>query len=288
MQLAACQPQVVDIELPPHVPRLVLHADWRVGERDVWLYAGRSVGILDDTRLDSGSNGINTPEDAYRNTAWVENANIELFANGQWLGTFTPNPLTRTYRLSLSEPLDTQIRYELIANAAGFPAVNSQQRLSSAGAAEISRFQSGGARGTQGEILDLLEISLPANSEKTYVEAALVLYPRDTLSGSEPMMPLIQSPDPNVITLGAGRAYLSYSQATTLLLHVSAIDTVQYSARLRLSSISAEQYTYYRSLSDYYLAQGNPFAEPVVLYSNIDGGRGLFALRAEDWLTVVE
>ncbi len=286
--LVACRPQVVDIELPPHVPRLVVHADWRVGDSSLWLYLGRSVGVLDNALLDSGTTVINTPEEAYRNTAWVENANVELFANGQWAGTFTANPLTRTYQLQLSAPLDTQIRYEILASAAGYPSISTEQRLTGLVAAQIQRWEVGGARGTEGEVLDLLELGLPASGEKRYLEAAMVLSSRDTASGSEPLLPLLQSPDPNVLTFGAGKAYFSYTEATTLLLHISSIDTLQYRAHLRLSSISADQYKYYRALSDYFIAQSNPFAEPVVLYSNIDAGRGLFSLRGENWLTIVE
>jgi hypothetical protein len=44
-----------------------------------------------------------------------------------------------------------------------------------------------------------------------------------------------------------------------------------------LRSISPEYYKYQTSLSRYRNAQGDPFAQPVQVYNNIDGGFGIFA-----------
>ncbi len=44
-----------------------------------------------------------------------------------------------------------------------------------------------------------------------------------------------------------------------------------------LNSITRDYYLYLKSLAQYYLAQGHPFKEPVQVYSNINGGIGIFA-----------
>jgi hypothetical protein len=46
-------------------------------------------------------------------------------------------------------------------------------------------------------------------------------------------------------------------------------------------SVSKDYFNYSKSLLDNERAQNNPFAEPVSLYTNIDGGVGAFCLRSE-------
>jgi hypothetical protein len=52
----------------------------------------------------------------------------------------------------------------------------------------------------------------------------------------------------------------------------------EYEYRLSVKTLSNEGLNYYRSISSYQNAQNNPFSEPVVIYSNVEGGYGVFAL----------
>ena len=45
---------------------------------------------------------------------------------------------------------------------------------------------------------------------------------------------------------------------------------------LYLKSVTKDYYWYQRSINNYYNSEGNPFAEPVVIYTNITNGRGIF------------
>lgn len=45
---------------------------------------------------------------------------------------------------------------------------------------------------------------------------------------------------------------------------------------LRWVSISESAYRYYRTLERYYYAEGDPFAEPVQVHSNVEGGLGIW------------
>ena len=44
---------------------------------------------------------------------------------------------------------------------------------------------------------------------------------------------------------------------------------------MELNAIPKELYNYYRSLSNFYDATGDPFAEPVIVYTNIVDGIGI-------------
>ena len=48
--------------------------------------------------------------------------------------------------------------------------------------------------------------------------------------------------------------------------------------RVKVSALSEEMYTFYKSYTAYENANGNPFAEPVVLYSNMSNNMGCFGV----------
>jgi hypothetical protein len=48
--------------------------------------------------------------------------------------------------------------------------------------------------------------------------------------------------------------------------------------RVKVSALSEEMYLFYKSYAAYENANGNPFAEPVVLYSNMSNNMGCFGV----------
>jgi hypothetical protein len=55
------------------------------------------------------------------------------------------------------------------------------------------------------------------------------------------------------------------------------IDQLLDDLQIELRSVSPEYFNYHRSLARQYQASPDPFSEPVILYSNIEGGQGVFA-----------
>jgi len=47
---------------------------------------------------------------------------------------------------------------------------------------------------------------------------------------------------------------------------------------VKVSALSEEMYLFYKSYAAYDNANGNPFAEPVVLYSNMSNNMGCFGV----------
>ncbi|KAA3640405.1 MAG: DUF4249 family protein, partial [Bacteroidetes bacterium] len=62
-------------------------------------------------------------------------------------------------------------------------------------------------------------------------------------------------------------------------------ETVE-SFKLELVNLSKDGYLYLRSLEDYYNSEGNPFAQPATVYSNIENGYGIFALGAAEVIEI--
>lgn len=96
MAFAACdsdkfQP-LVEIDIPPHTPRLVIRADWSVGSDSLAVFVSRSKGILDKDKANfsqtfayfNGKDSVRWVNEYYDT---VPNTKVELLRNGQLLGT---------------------------------------------------------------------------------------------------------------------------------------------------------------------------------------------------------
>ena len=98
---------VVDVNLPPHVPRLVIRADWESNADSVAVFVSKSRGALDKTPFNF-NNTFDT----------VPNTKVEVFKNGQPIGTipytyggyhivkglFSLDTLGSTYTIRVSAP----------------------------------------------------------------------------------------------------------------------------------------------------------------------------------------
>lgn len=293
---SACRPQVVDIKIPDAEPRLVIHANWKIdGNPWLWLWVGRTVSILSDSSLNtnSGSPSFND-EDNYANTDWVDNATVELYENGQLLATLLPNPTTHTYRFNFSATaprLQANAKYELRVSAQGYASVIAVQENINTPSATVYNYEPRGARDINGEQLDVVEVDMPANNSdsRQYFDLIAKVSRRDStaISGSEYYF--TQSPDP-ILENSAGRiiyAAQANSPSYRLRLHLPLVDSTIYKLDIEVRNITADNFKYYKSLIAYYSANNNPFAEPVVLFSNVQNGRGLFSLYARQDLNVI-
>lgn len=56
----------------------------------------------------------------------------------------------------------------------------------------------------------------------------------------------------------------------------------------KLSNITADRYYYQVSYGKYYEADGNPFAEPVIIHENVPEGHGVFTLGSQSVKEVIE
>ncbi len=266
--------QVVEIELPSHTPKPVLVCVLNAGDTMVSALVSRSKGILDRGNFE-----------------YPANAQVQLWGNGAVLATLVFNPLSLKYEARLAQPLPADggaYRLELVLP--GFAPAWAEQAMPrppvivSAALRRSGVITNDGAR--QDEII--IEIQDPAQEQNYYrifvkERLAAEIEPGDTTVLENERY--LNFSDPNfsygsganlIITDGAfnGRNYkLRFSTYPQ-----EVIPEIDASYVVWVYQISREAYLYERTRSVYEQNTGNPFAEPIQVFSNIQEGYGIFAL----------
>jgi hypothetical protein len=124
---------IVDIELPPHKPRLVVYANWQAGSDSLLVFVSRSRSSLDSTpfMVDSiiarqGNFGRNNFVPFDYDT--VQGAVVEVFKNNTSIGTL-PRSGAGFYALNKVHRVDTvgNVVYKIRVSAPGFETVEASQ-----------------------------------------------------------------------------------------------------------------------------------------------------------------
>ncbi|MCB0557591.1 MAG: DUF4249 domain-containing protein [Lewinellaceae bacterium] len=270
--------QVVEVEIPEHESRLVLNARFSSLDTGVTALVANSLGILDTSAYD-------IPEDAA----------VRLFRDGEWVGGdffFLPDKLK--YFLSLDEPLGTAPRlYRMEVSAPGYEPISAEQVMPVPASIQSLRVERDGAIDGEGRRADGIEVQLndPADEENYYALAFFYEISEgqpggDTITYSNPVY---ASTLDQVVQYGyhyeqvfTDKSFNGSSYTVSLYTYQGALPEGQGNARLvaRLYTLSRDAFLYDLSLRQYYDALDNPFAEPVTVHSNIEGGYGIFALSS--------
>jgi Domain of unknown function (DUF4249) len=83
---------IVELDIPPHTPRLVIRADWAAGSDSLAVFVSKSRGTLDRSKANfnetftyfNGMKNVTVIQEYYDTVA---NAKVELLRDGQLLGT---------------------------------------------------------------------------------------------------------------------------------------------------------------------------------------------------------
>lgn len=280
MLLTACDPenfsQVVEVEIPEHEPKLVLNARFDSRAQGLDALVSNSLGILDTAQYSV------FPE-----------ASVRLYIDGALFKDFQFEPEKALFFASLDEPLGNQAGlYRLEASAPGLGSVYAEQRMPRQVEIASVKVEKEGAVSEGGEKADEIQIQFtdPAGEDNYYAVRVdfltkISFQPGDTV---EYIYPLFTSTLDQIVQQGREYEHLFSGQSFdgnryTLSLYTEyGIDFGDPNARVRvyLFSLSREAYLYDLSLRQYSDTADNPFAEPVTVFSNIEGGYGIFALRS--------
>ncbi len=274
--------QVVTIDVPAHTSKLALSSSFDNLDTVVRVFVGQSVGILDDSTSQT-----------------VSNAQLQLLKNGTSLGTFLPQS-NGWQSLKLSAPLreDITAEYTLKANANGFTEVKSTQKMpilvpivTAKLVIDTTQDMTGSNGGfnenEQNRDKITLEFQDPAGSSEYYIVNILLLVTNRFGSsyyqyiGLRTRDPIAEDNRDGLLIAGNsfdGKKYSLncstrvqkewFSNGNTAKLYVV------------LSSITKDEFFYKKSLYEYYESSSNPFAEPVIVRSNVENGYGFFGIRA--------
>ncbi|MCB9263943.1 MAG: DUF4249 domain-containing protein [Lewinellaceae bacterium] len=280
--------QVVDVDIPEHESRLVLNARFSSLDTGVSALVTNSLGILDTSAYDI-----------------PEAATVQLFRGGELLGgDFYFSPEKLKYFYSFTEPLGpAPALYRMEVSAPGYDPVFAEQRMPVPVPITSLRFERDGAIDGEGRRADGIEVQFsdPAGEENYYAlqfyyEVSLVQPGGDTLQYSNL---IYASTLDQVVQYGyefeqvfTDKSFNGSSYTVSLYTYQGDVPEGTPGTRLtaRLYSLSRDAFLYDLSLRQYYDAQDNPFAEPVTVHGNIEGGYGIFALSsvAESSVEVVD
>lgn len=269
--------QVVDIEIPEHQSSIVLNGFWFSQDTAVSLLVTNSLSILDNE-------DYTIPEDAA----------VKLYKNDQLVGQLDFDELAYYY-LTLDDSLGTEMAtYKIEASFGDYKPVTVEQTMPGLVTIKEASFEADGTFDPTGEKVDEFSITFndPPGEENyylfrvSYIEQ-FVDWNGDTIRSS------------GMIYLDSNDPIVNYSQEG-LIFTDKAFDGSEYtingwdygwyeqveSFELELINLTKDGYLYLKSLEDYYNSEGNPFAQPATVYSNIENGYGIFALGATDRLII--
>lgn len=286
----------LELPTPEHTPVMAISAFINSTSEDLLSFkVTRTFGLFEERPDDSQDN--------------LSGAEVKLFEDGNLLYTFSEAnnqfdaayvspPLAeafggegKTYKLEVTHPdFGTATASQVMPNAV--PLTNVEYRQLEG---------SGTFEGGNGEFK--LTFDDPINEENYYELAAFqtIVYSYEDFEGNiieeeyeqEVYLGTDGPPDPNV-TQGYNYSAMLLSDKNfngqTFTLSAEFYEYVDFGGggevdpptyTLFWRTVTKDYFNYSKSLLDNDLAQENPFAEPVSLYTNVEGGVGAFCLRSE-------
>lgn len=313
---------IVEIDIPKHIPRLVVRADWSGGSDSLAVFVSKSRGVLDKTKTNFNQtftywNGRDSIKQVTEYYDTVPNTKVEILRNGQLLGTIPY--FNKGYHVAKKlYKLDTVpgVTYTIRVSAPNFETVEASQKTQNRFVVLRGSYQAGGAisrdvsdpfsspekgdefsfefqdnasdenyytleSGFRGQIFSGGESSVVVTRDSAGKRYVVNAYCRKidpnmennflsdrTFNGKNYVWRFWAYPNYYFNALnGGGRGF-----STTQL---KSGDRVQ--AYIRSSS--KDYVLFLKTLDLAYSANDNPFfTEPVILYSNVKNGYGIFTI----------
>lgn len=284
--------QVVEVKVPDVQPRIVMDSRVAAGDDGIDVFVSRSRGILDDSEYSYNATiqdsmyyiDFNGDSVLYVNTYFerydtVPGVTLEIFKNGVSIGQIEPTQ-AGYYHLDQQFPVDGNDEYQLKAAATGYEPVDASASIPVKPVIESLNFTPGqGGGGPFGDQLNSLDIVIDDNNTAPNYYNVEVFIRYDSI---EPyFQEYIMSNDPLVSNSENGGILISDESfnGNKYNLRVGTYtDLLEVDAKVVLRSISKDYYLFSKSVELYRNANGNPFAEPVLLHSNVNNGYGLFEI----------
>lgn len=280
LTIAACDEdsfsQVVNIPIPDHDPLPVLSLNLQVGDTLAEALLGVSRGILDE--FDENDN---------------RGANVELYQDDVLIGTgsFTVSSGPFWQGMELSEPITTSAStYRLVGQVQGFDPVEATQVMPTVPVFESVSYTPDGAIDSEGFRVDEVEFDLidPPGEQNYYAFRVSVGQRTCTFDPDNGQVCTDDSTRLNSLYLLSPDPLLSPGLSYDLVLSDQSFDGTRFRVRLQADNftdstpflevfhLSEDAYRYMRSFAAYQESRDNPFAEPVQVHNNVDGGYGAF------------
>ncbi len=271
--------QVVKVDLPPHEEQLVIHSYMNPGDSMLSVIVSHTRGALDESE-----------------EKLIDNATVELFKDGAGKKTFSFVQALdgdswgwggfnefrgALYQVPNEEAFwDLSSTYELRASADGFASVSSEQELFEPIELISSEYNPEGGISPDGyERLDEILIEFQDKSgEENHYEFRVIFeseYDDENYVWIETQDARVE---PTMQTAVSKDNTYDGQTVTLQLMTYPYWDEVK-KLIVEVSAINQDKYAFNKSFFNYYMAEDNPFAEPVTLFTNIENGRGIFSVE---------
>jgi len=273
--LASCDEdffdQVVDVDIPEHEPALAITANMSNQDSILWAYVTSSVGVLVQ----------DNPEE-------IADAQVELYKDGTLLSNL-PYVEQGFYGWQVPEPLgNEQATYELKVSKDGFNSVSSTQTMPVQVNINDATLEIDGTVNEEGERVDEITITfddakdianyyaLSINFEFTDITGEVYSY-EQYFNSNDPSFGETENGNYFSDILFDGENYELKVWLYNLYVDENIEDP---KLAIRLTNLTKDRYFRETSINNYRNSEDNPFAEPAVIFSNIENGYGIFSLEA--------
>lgn len=269
--------QVTTIELPEHEPKPALRLQLRAGETSASMLLSNSKGILD-------------PESSYR---VYPDATVQLFKNGSLMADFVFDEDESMHHAEFAQPMASRAGdvYIVEATAPGFEPVSATQVMPPQPIITRAVFRREGTIDSNGDRVDELVVDLedqePGRANYFAIALQSTFYQVD--QNGDTLAPIV-----NRVWLDSNDPLLSYGGEFGLIFTDEGFSGGKYQVRcysysnfgepernnleVLVYQLTRDTYLYVRSKDQYWNALDNPFAEPVRVHTNVEGGYGIFTL----------
>lgn len=283
--IMSCEKEV-EVKLPKEEPRLVVNA--LLNNNTVFrVNISKSTGIFD-------SNSSNTS---------LSNATVLLYENNNFKDSLLYNSFSELYVAKNNTRVVAGNLYFLKAAAPGFLAVETQSKAP-VSVPIVNIVKRENVR-TDADGFQLDEIRLTFNDNAATSDFYLVRLRKPSsssgntvqydenlcLSSSDKDIDRYAASDPRDIESCFGNEFLMtdknfngsqkeiifFATHTSMMPFVNPVNNRTYKPVIELHHITQDQYRFSKSYNTYLDADGNPFAEPVLIYGNIKNGYGIFS-----------
>lgn len=257
--------QVIEVPIPEHVPELVMSSFYISGDDSIQVLLSNSIGVLDNDTLIKP----------------VEGATINLYEDGNLLFAI-PEKEGGIYEKQLTTPLIPGKEYRLEAAATGFESVSAVQTMPEPVVIQNELYDPNGGITLDGYLQDEVTFDMQdvAGAENYY--QIVIKHLPDTTGFSDygvstwSLDPIMEegweAPLFNDVTFD-GSLY-------KMIIISEPLYDPSFQIAIDLRVISKDKYFLSKSILASSYAQDNPFAEPVIIHSNVENGKGVFSMEA--------
>jgi hypothetical protein len=260
----------LELDPPPFEKKLVLIASLKTGTEVFQVFVTENFGILDDEQIPT-----------------LKDPKIEFTINGQLYDNYVRTKLEKgylfTFDLSNVELLSGDVCRMMVLHE-GFPIATSTQVVPPNVALTNIKYVENGGLDLTGSERSKVNITLTDPKGQNFYEAYIKI---NNPNYNFPTYTSINEPGAAESVNGYAVIFNDISfedsikKISLLIYRASESEARNNKISIFWSSITEEYYKYARTAKVYYDSEENPFATPADVYSNVDGGLGIFYIINE-------